>query len=106
MVRIVFKTVCLFLALFALPQVLAAPDTAPYSPTNSGRPPLPTSIVIEALGRHNAIRRSVGVPGVAWSGNLVALANVQTAACNDEKLEGVAGKSPARSSLFTKDAHF
>ena len=96
MVPIAFKPVCLFLALFALPQVLAIPGGALLG--------LRGSFQDESLNIHNAFRALHGVSPLTWSGNLATSAAQRAATCNTKKT-GPFGTSSERLSLFAELTH-
>ena len=96
MVSVVFKTVYLFLALFALPHALAAPDPAALGPR--------ASIRDEALNVHNAFRTSHGLHDLIWdSMELSGLAALHASACKNEPTTTLILGTPSKGlSLFTE----
>ena len=99
MVSIAFKTVYLFLALFALPQVLAAPGAAAadlHKRITDG----------EMLTMHNEIRGQYGSPPLTWGANFAGVARLQVATCLKTEVHGVIGTTTDGLSLFTEDTHF
>ena len=108
MVPVTLKTGHLFLALFALPQVLAVPAAIPLglrADPRTSYPPIPDSITDEALGTHNLLRKSAGVPPLTWNQDLWIFASLGAGACLDKPTDGVAGNSSDGLSLFTEGAH-
>ena len=99
MVPVVFKTICLFLALFALPQVLASPSGS------SQDYPLSSKDRQEALDAHNKWRWPHSTPGLTWDDHLEVFAALQGTTCMDKKDKAIPGMSSNGLSIFTEDAH-
>ena len=96
MVLVAFKTVYLFLALFALPHVLAVPGVAALGPRLTLRD--------EALDAHNAARQLHDVPRLTWTGNLEALAMLHAVLCESTANYSY-GMLSKGLSLFTEETH-
>ena len=86
MVSIVFKAVYFFLAVFALPHVLAAPGAA--APDLSRR-----SVEDETLSAHFMVRRNLLNPRLEWDGKLGARASSRVASCNRKGPDNTLGGS-------------
>ena len=74
MVSVMFKTVYLFLALFTLPQVLAAPGATVVDLHNRDTPEY-------MLDLHNWFRKNVKHPPLSWNAALAGTARLQVATC-------------------------
>ena len=101
MVSVAFKTMYLFLALFALPQVLGAPGTAALSL----RAPAPASVRDEVVAAHNTIRARHHAHPLTWSRTLEAYAAGKVAACNNGNTSPYGRMLSDRLILFIEDAH-
>ena len=104
MVSVTFKAV--FLALFALPQVLAVPGGT--VPRDNSWPKIPASIRDAALNRHNEFRageKDPPVPPLTWSGELEKQASARLAQCPEWADANSPGTPPDGLSLFTGDTH-
>ena len=101
MVSVTFKAV--FLALFALPQVLAVPGGT--VPRDNGWPKIPASIKDAALNKHNEIRANANVPPLSWSDDLQKKASARLAQCPEWADANSPGTPPDGLSLFTGDTH-
>ena len=101
MVPIAFKTVYLFLAFLALPQVLASPSAAILD--RRGPFPLPPEAQAEVLSLLNALRAS-NTPRLTWSINLSALAAIHANFCTTSKTTSL-GTSSDGLSLLAEDTH-
>ena len=96
MVPVAFGTAYLFLALFALPHVLAAPAAAALGPRSS--------IKDEALSLHNNWRVNHGRDNLTWSGHLETLAMLHGVFCKYDPAAPL-GMPSKGLSLFTEDTH-
>ena len=101
MVHVAFKTVYLFLAFFALPQVLAAPGAANLD--RRAPFPLPQEVQDEALKLLNALR-APKAPRLTWSINLSALSAIYASSCGTDRVTSF-GTSSDGLSLFAEDTH-
>ena len=100
MVSITFKAVYLFLALFALPQVLSAPaivalDVRHNTPTRE-------QTVEGALKAHKVSRRG---RDIAWNTDLEREAWNIVSSCSTSRIDGSRSTLSDGLSLFTEDAH-
>ena len=100
MVSLIFKTVYLFLALFTLPQVPAAPGAAAVD--LHSRDDTPEYM----LDLHNQLRKAINSPPLTWNAALAGTARLQVATCIKKEIPRVIGTTTDRLSLFTGDAHF
>ena len=78
MVSVMFKTVYLFFALFALPHVLAAPGPAALGVRS-------LTLQDEAIEAHNAARQRNGTPPLTWTEELAVLAGPHAHACEKQR---------------------
>ena len=94
-----FKTMYLFLALFTLSQILAAPGAAVVDLHNRDTPEY-------MLDLHNWFRKNVKHPPLSWNAALAGTARLQVATCIQEEIPGIIGTTTDGLSPFTGDAHF
>ena len=100
MVSVMFKTAYLFLALFTLPQVLAAPGATILDlHSRDGTAEYMLSI-------HNQYRKDAGHSPLTWNAALAGTARLQVATCVKKEISGIIGTTTDRLSLFTEDTHF
>ena len=99
MVSVVFKTVYLFLALLALPQVLAAPGATVVDLHSRATQD-------EILKLHNDLRAASNVPPLTWSRSLQAFAASRVNTCRRDDNANPPGTSTDGLSLLTEGAHF
>ena len=100
----VFKIAYLFLALAALPQVLARPQASP--PTD---PPATDAIRDEALNGHNSFRALHGASPLNWNVDLAAAAGSWVSRCAFQHGGGqdvYGGTSSDGLALIAEDAQF
>ena len=109
MVPVTSRIMYLFLALFALPQVLAVPGVAALglrSPSpDAPLPPIPTSIETEVIIAHNAIRGPHGAPPLTWNGGMALLARYYVSKCHATKPPEFGGMPSYCPSLFIGGTH-
>ena len=103
MVSVTFKAVYLFLALFALPQVLSAPaivalDVRHNTPTRE-------ETVKQSLEEHNKIRAPNRKGYIDWSTDLEREAWNHVSSCKVELKRGRDSTLSNGLSLFTEDTH-
>ena len=102
MVSIGFKAVYLLLALFALPQVVAAPGAAALSSRDLF--PVPDWEKREALLAFNKIRSKYKLPHLVWDDYLEIFAAEKASSCKDE--DGIRyGTSSNGLSPFTENTN-
>ena len=105
MVSVTFKAVYLFLALFTLPPVLAAPalvalDVRHNTPTRE-------ETVAQSLNGHTLYRkfRAKGLPPITWNVELEREAWNIVSSCSTSRLDSSRSTLSGGLSQFTEDTH-
>ena len=98
MVSVIFKTVYLFLVLFTLPQVLAAPGPAIVDLHSRDDP--------DIITLHNRFRQDADLPPLTWNAALAGVARLQVTTCIKNEIPHIIGTTTDGLSLFTEDAYF
>ena len=103
MVPLTFKTVYLFLALFALPQVLAAPGASALGPRDSI---LDDALRNEAISLHNDFRAARKLPGLTWNLGFSFASAVDAFKCQDARTDPQVFSTQSKGlSSITEGAH-